>query len=734
MKGGAALIDRGARIVAVVASAWFAFAAAWGMFGIPGGGHIGAGSAANTMAAEQMLRWKIIYPAGGWYTGVAPSKSDYICHHPFGQNYLLALSLWVFGHRDFVVHLPAVLMSAAMPPLLYGIAKERWGVPLGAVAAAAFVVVPIAVGFSNFTNLETVCIFGALLFFWGHSRHMTTGKRRYLLASLAGLLFVCSGDWVGYLLVAPTLAWALCRAFVLPAWATPAFRFAPYARWWALSIALVAGTFLLWVGLFYRADKIGDWLAAATMRGGGEGIPLEAVLQSRKQWLEFSFTPLAILLGRIAAPVCALRVLVYRRDEETYALGLLFGAAVQYVGFKNGADVHIFWPHYFAAYFALAFAQLVGTLASVVWGLARVLAPSRAGPAAAVTALTLGLLPALAMAHDAGPSLWVWRRTGGRYDDKGALIRSHVDMLFVLQEVVMPKTARGTGIDAHPSAHWGWEHDWKYQSQGNVGGMPASGSVVATHPFWIARGSGLSSEEQKKIAAAAHVRVYGDTWIVDQREPPAPLDAYLLAEREPNPFEWFVYGGTEPMRSIGPSPDPWLTWEWRTHLGEPADLPGGDPRTLDEMRIAHNIAVERHEVTAAERWLERLEAQLDRSVETRFTQGVRLIGIRAVGGVQPRLQAWFECTEPMAGDASFNVRSTIEARAPFSLVPPDSIVREMAWPPSLPTKLWRAGQLYKTEVVLNHRIGRERYWGYWAGATPPVRIDGDLHTTLEVLP
>jgi len=61
----------------------------------------------------------------------------------------------------------------------------------------------------------------------------------------------------------------------------------------------------------------------------------------------------------------------------------------------------------------------------------------------------------------------------------------------------------------------------------------------------------------------------------------------------------------------------------------------------------------------------------------------------------------------------------------------------MAWPPPVPTKLWRAGFLYKTETVLNHRIGRERYWGYWAprdGAPAPHRVDGEAETTLAVVP
>ena len=154
--------ERVSRWVLWLASAWFLFASAWGMFGIPGDGHIGAGSAGNIMAAEQMVKWKILYPALDGYPSMVPAKAGYLCHHPEGQYYIPAIFIWIFGHRDFVVHITAVLMSAAMPPMLYGIAKERWGVAMGAVAAASYTVVPIAVGFASFTNLETITIFGVL--------------------------------------------------------------------------------------------------------------------------------------------------------------------------------------------------------------------------------------------------------------------------------------------------------------------------------------------------------------------------------------------------------------------------------------------------------------------------------------------------------------------------------------------------------------------------------------------
>jgi hypothetical protein len=93
-------------------------------------------------------------------------------------------------------------------------------------------------------------------------------------------------------------------------------------------------------------------------------------------------------------------------------------------------------------------------------------------------------------------------------------------------------------------------------------------------------------------------------------------------------------------------------------------------------------------------------------------------------------------TAPL-GDLAFDVRSQMVARGALSSIPPDPTDRAMAWPSSLPTRLWRPGWIYKTDVVLNHRIGRERYVAAWRGlgsGPVPRRADGAAETTLVVLP
>ncbi len=208
-----------------------------------------------------------------------------------------------------------------------------------------------------------------------------------------------------------------------------------------------------------------------------------------------------------------------------------------------------------------------------------------------------------------------------------------------------------------------------------------------------------------------------------------------MNEREPNPLEWLWLNPTERVRRAGDRPDPWLTWEWRTHLGQEAPEPKVEPRSLDELRIAHNAAIARGDTASAERWRERIDAQLNREVVARFGDDLRLIGVRVEDGVEPRVQAWFEALGPIGADAVFSVRSTIVERSHWSLIPPDKVDRQMTSTSAMPTKLWRRGFIYQVETVLDHRIGREQYLGTWVSANSllaPTRSDGRPDTLLVV--
>ncbi len=709
-------VDRVCRILLWIGCVWFAFTAFWGVGDMPTAGHLGAGSAVSTMIAEASLQWHTVYPLWDWYRTVNPYPAAVYTHHPFGVYWMSAVFVKLLGHRDLVCNLPAAMMSTAIPPLLFRIGKRAWGTVAGTATALGFVVLPITIGFSIFHNVEVITIFGTVLFFFGHLEYQATGRKRYLVTSIVGATIGTSGDWPGYLLIAPLLAWAFVRAFTLPQWMTPHVNARRYTLWWAWCVAATLMTCALWLGLFQHVDRIGEWLAQGKSRGGGSDMPLALVLEARKNWIDFSFTPLAIAVGKLAVPVILVRVIWRRRDEEVLSLAALFGAVAQYVIFKRGADVHVFWPHYFGLYYALAVGQLVATAESMGTFVGRFAIPTRARAFGLLWVGVVSVVSIFMIFPDGARSLGIWRRSGGKYDDRGALWESDADFLFVVAKLARP-TLRRAEILAHQGP-WGWEHDWAL-----AGLSEESQDPTNRNPFWFARARELGAEHLKRVASKNHLRIFGDGVVVVTRgEPNAPLDAYSLHEREPNLLEWMFTNNTEPVRKLDMTPDPFMTWEWRVHLDQPAAPPTAAPATLNELRIAHNVALAEGHEADAESLREKLVDQLDRTRETHFEDGSELMGDLVTHGVNPTIEIYVRANGPTAGDSTFTNRSAVIKANPLSLIPIDTTECDHAYPPALSTKLWKANFIYVFHAALNHRIGLEKYWGTWAGG--PRRTQG----------
>lgn len=729
-RGAVAVVERVARIFAICGCVWFALAAAWGMFGAIGAGHY-AVLASYGIIADNMLTWGTVGPV--WqYVPTTPTPADWYCHHPFGTFWTTTILRSILGRHDWVLPLPAILMSAATPPLLYKTAKEAWGTIPASAAVLGFVFLPITLGFAHFNALEVPGIFGFALFFYGHARMLATSRRRHLVISLVGAFFACGSDWAAWLVLAVLLAWGMLRAFTLPAWMTPPVPLRRYATWWAYSVAIALGMLALWVALFLHAGKLADWLGSGTFRSQGGGLSnLGEVLASRKFWIESSFVPHTIFLGKVAAVVAVARLIRYRRDAEVYSLAVLFGASVQYVVFKHGADIHIFWPHYFGAYYALALAQLSATAISLAQ---KVALPSleRVRSMAGILGLVVAAGPTLVLIPDGMRSLRYARETGGRFNEKGHFIRSDMDAVIVGRHIAS-KLPDDAIIEAHPSASWGWHHMWATNRPSRTVTSP-QGRGDARHPVFFARASGLGPAQQMSLAANYRVEVYDDVWVAHLNEPPAPLQGFTLEEREPTAWEWYFLGGVEPVRTI--VADPFVTWEWRAHLDQPASLPETEPRTLEQKRIAHNIALSQGDQARADQLRAEIEAALSQEAKASFTQGLTLLGTRHLEGVEPKLELWFHVAEPLRGEPRFRVQAVVEEQKAFSFIPPDPVVREVAPPPSLSPKLWKPGWIYKQTVVLRQRIGKERFFGWFEakGGPPPVRLDRKPHTDLLVLP
>lgn len=712
-------------------SVWFAGAAIWGLGALPAAGHLGGGQAGTALFGENILRWKTIYPLWTWYSTHAPGLDQAYCHHPFGVHWLSALSVAMFGHRDLAVALPAVTMSVLSPYLMYRVAKLHWGTAAGVVALAAFTVVPINVAFSSYHNLEVMGIFGLLVFFLGHGLYLQTLKTRHLVLALFGVLVTVCSDWIGYVGLGVVLGYDLIRLWILPG-KTGGFRqLKAHGRLWILSATIAVVSFVGWLVLFQHAGKMGDWLGSAEARGSREATSftatLSAVLASRRAWIDTAFTPLAITLGKVAAITAIVRPLVRRVSQEVFPLALLLVATMQYVAFRQGAEVHYFWPHYFGAYYALALAGLFRTLLDISGRLPGAFIKRHQ---ARITAALVGLalLPSFIMLPDAfRMRRYAWA-TGGRFNEHGSHVRSERFYFQVLRE----KTSLplGTPLLVHPTAGWGgWEGIWAIHGAGEVNATPRS-----DRPYWAARGNILPPDEQKRLGAIPGMSLYAGVWLYDRRRN-APLTAWKVREREPTAWERFWSHPTERAFDITDEVDLFATWEARFHFGLQAEAPSEPARTDEEKRIAHNIAVSRGDEAAAAVLREALTAHLSRSSAALFNDGLQILGTHVIAGAEPRVEVWF-LGAPTQADAVFNVYSKVLSQDPLSLIPADGTMCGYGETFAISTKLWRKGFLYKLAVPLHHRPGTERYWAMWGtrdGARAPVRLDGATETELAIV-
>ena len=719
---------RVARAVAVVASVWFALAAAWELFGPLLAGHY-ASSASVGIIAENLLRWKIVGPV--WeYTAAKPGPETYYCHHPFGIFWTTAVLMKLFGRHDFVCRLAPVLLSAATPPLLYAIGRAIWRPAAGAAAAAAFVVLPISLAFANFNALEVPVIAWSLLAIWGAVRLSQTGGRRWLVAGLFGALGAMHADWPAFVLVGELLALGFLRTVVLGPRAVepPILDARRRAQEWALLASAAVLSAGLYLALFQRSGKLADFLGAGTMRSAGNEASLAAVLASRRYWIELTFTPIAIALGKVAAVVSVVRLVALRREHEAMPLAFLVMAAVQYVVFRQGADIHVFWPHYFAGYFALAMGALVATLAPALGGAARLVARVRKQVASVpvdalassgrhgVVALGLVMLPLVAVLRDGVPALKYARETGGRFNEKGLLIHSDGAKTAFLKWLGarIPKDAK---VEMHEGFKPTWSQTWTLGGRvASIGrpapraGRPASGVFLADSRF-------LLDDQQAAFAESAHVVAVGPFWYSVPGEPQAPIDAYSFVEREPGPFEWYFVSGTEPHREI--APDPWRTWELRIHFGQFAGVPATAPQTFEEKRIAHNLAVFQGDAARASALAAELERDL-RPLHARFDDGTELVGTTFHEGARSLLTLLVRASGPTKGDTQLTVKSRVTERATLSTTMADPTEREVGIPLAVAPQRWRAGFLYADPVPIRKRPGTEVFRAqFWSRDRTP---------------
>ncbi len=487
----------------------------------------------------------------------------------------------VFGHHAWACRLPAALQSALTVPALYFTGRALWSSLAGAVAAVSFAVLPIALSFSDFNGLEVPAIFGTLLSIWGYARFRQGYRRRAAALSLAGLICGICADWPVLVFAAGMLGAIFVAVFLLRRWTAPADR-RRIATFWALAVVLVAVALGAHLYAFAELGQLHELFAQAGRRSAGLHTPLALVLRARKFWIEVSFTGLAIALGKLALPVLSLRVLLRRTELEALPLAVLAMASFQYVVFKQGADVHVFWPHYFALYFALACAGMAQSaldllrLSSQRW-------PSLARSWQAPGILALCLLLALAILPDGLRALRYAHRSGGRFNENGRLIKPDKDKVAAL-EWLTERWAAKAEVTLHPGMRQSLWVDWSLQRPVTTVTYLPSGRGTARDRYYVADLRFMSGAEQDALAANFASLALGPFLAIDRAAPRGELHAFDVERVEPSALEAYWISSSHALRRV--SPDPFLTWELRDPLR--AEPEPRAQRAAEDLRTAAN--------------------------------------------------------------------------------------------------------------------------------------------------
>jgi 4-amino-4-deoxy-L-arabinose transferase-like glycosyltransferase len=689
--------ERACLAIVALATAWFVGVAGWELLGPFAAGHYAAGPS-FAVAAENSLRFHEPGPVPTQLLAAPPRPSDIYCHHPWGFYWLMTAFVGLLGHHDWVVRLPPLLLSGATVPLLFLVGRALWGPVSGAVAAVAFVTLPIALSFCNLGNLEVPCIFGMLWVAGASLSWLRRQRRRDLVWAIGGSAFACAIDWPAAVFVA---TWSLLLGLVAlrPRW-FHLERGAPPGRL-ALAIGaaacVVLGLQLCW---FWRLGQLGDLWQAAELRALGRELPLRQVLGARRYWIELSFTWLAVLLGVLAAVVLAVRVVLSRRWQEGCVLAVLAAALVHYLVFTNGADVHVFWSHYFAPFYALGLGALVEG--------ARVPLERRF----AALPLVVGLLPSLAIAPDGVRALVYARLTGGRFDQHGLLIHADRDKAAFMSWLGARMPSE-TGARLDPSMKPSLWMSWALRHPLVQAPPPPAGMLPDQRYYLVdARFSDDSWLQALLDSFGAHVA--GPFWAFDRQLLAGDVRGFAVRRRPPQDAERYFVSAFHDLHWIEPSS--LVSWEVLDHFGrEPAPVPAlGETHDADDLRIAHNLAVARGDGARAATLLARLLEKAEPAAQVRYDDGTELLGVTRQ---QRSFRVWFRASGPAPEPRRFRVFSRVSRPLAWSLVPRDAQLREVGLEAAIPQTRWKRGYVYCLAFDLLERPGAEDLLGsFWGEA------------------
>jgi 4-amino-4-deoxy-L-arabinose transferase-like glycosyltransferase len=713
-----------AGVVAVAASAVFALAAAWEMGAPLQGGHW-ASMAACAIAAENMLRFHLFAAVTHYVARPPPSHADDYVRHPYLIYVMEAVARAVLGRHPWVIRLPAVACSAATPLVLFRLGRVLWGPTAGAVAAVAFVVVPIDLAFAMFSSLEVPTILFGLIFCVGTVQAWEKGRTSDVVVAAIGALGACHGDWIGVLLVALVLAYGATR-LIVPRLRRDIGNIRAFRRWWLASAAVTLGSVLLYAWLIGRSGQWVDLLRGARMRSM-DYHPLTLGLRNpfqlarrmmRLQWMVPSLG-FGVLLAALPVAVWRMR----SRAAEVFLPAWTVTASAQYLLFPQGADMHMFWPHYFGPCIALA----MGTLTSALLERSRATHAVRAAGLVAIVAVPLALMVRVAV-----PMLEQSRLTQGRFDERGTFIESGAAAsqfaAWATRDAPRDALVRCTRLCGSNVEY--------ATGLAQVGGPPELTPRAPSDRdrIELVDARFTPAAKVRELSSKFEVAAVGPLLRVDLAKPEPSFRAMRLEERQPKGLERLLLTDHDLVRAIGDA-DPWATWQWAEALDRPLpEDPTGEPVDLEELTVAFNVARVAGDRARAEDLRGRALAGLSWRTTRGFTDDVHLLGTFVEQGAVPVVTLLWETgpTFVRPADTTFLVRCHTTRPPALWPVPIDPLEKDVAPPMTWVPSTWRPNHLYMQRFVWLQRPGTEACRGYFEPNTLQP-VDGRSDVELDGL-
>jgi len=235
-----------------------------------------------------------------------------------------------------------------------------------------------------------------------------------------------------------------------------------------------------------------------------------------------------------------------------------------------------------------------------------------------------------------------------------------------------------------------------------------SGPVTSRARYYVADLRFMSGAEQDTLAANFALTALGPFLAIDRAAPTAELQAFELERVEPSVLESYWVSSTHALRK--PSPSPFWTWELRDRFElSPNPAPAAPPKTFEERRIAHNIAVSRGDAASAAHFREALLAGCDRSHALEFGSGNTLLGTRLERGSSLVFSVYVRAAGADPREPELVMHSRVSDAPAGSLVERDHTLAEVGMPFAIPAGRWKSGYIYSSVTEVIRRIGKERW-------------------------